>query len=1140
MAESKDYRSKVQRKLEDLDMKNGLGIFTEAQYNVVPGTRFLIVSYGGTGADALEAVKEKLERYMSAEELEDKVAYLALDTSKEEANKSVTVQRDGVSVTETRQRFEPQEFFWIDNVPGRQALLNNDPGILQWSNPKLPDAVRADPTLMNGSGASGIRQSGRVMLYPAQIYTNFQQIFTNAVRRLTDNNADKLKIFVLSGISGGTGSGIIIDATYLMHHFISQMSGGIPARTVIAGFILLPPTGKSSAPVDIEKGNRNGIAALKEIDRFMTVAQRGEAYVSNLGGKEIIVNQNIFETCYLLDGSTDQVAFGNAREKANTVVSDCILDMISAKPSDNGKADGNTQMVDAFMSDASTFARAMIQTEDEKNAPREANYVYCALGHGKTMIPLNLMKAYVAKRCFDHMYKSFLNCGKVTPDEVKKFTGAIKTINGNLPREIDKRLESYFRDESKGPYYVINLLRDSMDEIRSEYNTLQGKTLVLDKQAKLDKLRQLMNILSTLNTSTFDVYVTVMEEMRKYLDAEHKIICDSSLLESYGGSTYTFCPINFGGTDEKSAVVQKYLDSLVSRKRVDALIRALIKEMADHRKEWTDLVTGTKAGQIENFNAAKRIRVFWQSSIDKIVSATVEDYLLKLYSGDPNASWPESGDPDPATDEAMKKAANAIVTQMWGAAGLAKPLVDLRTDILIMDKFNGHNTLLIPKAAPHLKDYVKAALAGTPSNKLTVAESEVNDRISCYSQYTGIPAYMFGWVGKAEGHYEKMLAADNVGLHMSETRTGEQWANIPNLLVESIWPKINPNYFCEREHNIGQEAKDVFTRACEFGLGETHPITQTGVGNVYYYDVFRLASQFLPAHQLLKDTDIEVKGTTAHDRAVEALEADVQAKAEALFKLVDWNELDAVSKDGTYLALSGLKDEKGRSLVRFEKQALQFPNTVMSPLISAGRPKPEGWEEELAAKLLRTLPDFMDDLRGTVLVLEALYPMIEKAQAGERLMREFSHYMVTGLIKSNDDGDEWSYWDSEEEEEVKLVELLAIDDVQMGAKEYYVYQEFLHNADRVIAGVQPQYKELIYNEETGKLDMGKLKDLRKQSQDLAAVVKEFREAKKGISSLAFAKMAKELDHDENEVAEIKEFYKSYEKELSLGRMQVLA
>ena len=67
------YADKVQRKLEELDVDKGMGIFANAQYQAVPGTRFLIVSYGGTGADALEAVKTNLSKYMDAEDLKSKV-----------------------------------------------------------------------------------------------------------------------------------------------------------------------------------------------------------------------------------------------------------------------------------------------------------------------------------------------------------------------------------------------------------------------------------------------------------------------------------------------------------------------------------------------------------------------------------------------------------------------------------------------------------------------------------------------------------------------------------------------------------------------------------------------------------------------------------------------------------------------------------------------------------------------------------------------------------------------------------------------------------------------------------------------------------------------------------------------------------
>ena len=1134
------YAEKIQQKLEALDIEKGLGIFADSHYEAVPDTRFLIVSYGGTGADALEAVKTNLEKYMDKEDLETKVAFLAIDTDQTSQTKKITVKEDGIETTKQVPRFGGSEFFWLKNQPGKQALMIGNEGMKQWINPRLKARVEADKKLMDGNGASGIRQLGRALLYPAEIIEGFQNQFTALVKRLTNNNGDNLKIFVLSGISGGTGSGIVVDATYLMHDFIRQMEGGIPGRTEFAGFLLLPPTGTSDQQTDKEKGNRNGIAALKEIDRFMSIAQRVERYRTNLGGRTLDIGENIFKTCYLLDGGTNNVAYSNAREKANTVVADCILDMITSLPIDNdGQTKGNTQVVDAFMSDASTFAGTMLQTTSEKLAPREANYVYCALGHGKTLIPLNLMKAYVAKRLFDHMCLTFDNCSKVTEAQVNAFLKEIKrlSVDSQLHNNLDKKLRPIFRDPDKGPYYVINLLNDAATELQREYDRLQASAFIYDKKNKLEKLNGLISHLRQMNDSTFRVYVTVMEEMKNYLNQEHGIICNSTLLERYGGSTYTFCPIDFGGTDEKAAVVKQYLDGLVNQGNVDKLVQSLLVEMDKYRREWTDLAERKQPGQKQGFDAARRIRVFWQTNIDSIVKATVEDYLLKLYSGNPKASWPKNGQPDAKTEAAMQDAAKAIVEQMWGAAGIAKPLADLRTNILTMPKFNGHNTLLIPQAAPNLRRYVQDEVANQANNTndLVVAGSMVNDRISCYAQYTGIPAYMFGWVERAEPNYEQFLRSDNVGLHMSETRGGEQWASFPNLMVETIWPQSNPVYNNPREHGFGLLAQEAFEGAKALGLArEFAGADVQGAGNSYYYKLYSLPVQSLPDRLLLKDVDIEIEGKAAHDQAVAELEAEVEAKAEAIFKLSNnWADEEPVTRENMYSVLLG----KGQA---FAERDLRFTDSVMSALAENGK-EPEGWTEGLATRLLRTLPNYMDEVRETVMVLNKTYEKIEKAQASKKLMREFSHYCAAGLFAFEPDDAVWSYWDEIEEEEKILVELIGIDDAQIKAKEYFLYKAFEENAEEIIRAVQPKYKRMIFKEESDKNpNNALLKEMQARSHALRDEVAALRTAKDGIASQAFAKLARQQEHSEQTIEKIRAFYKAFEKELDAARMQVLA
>lgn len=1131
-------KDKIHSKLETLDMEKGLGIFSDTQYELMPGTRFLIVSYGGTGADALEAVKENVERFAKKDGLDKKIAFLAIDTDIATKTKPVVYREDGVEKTEYVNRFEDSEFLRLDSSAAKNAFKSSAEQIHQWINPRLVEMVNADVSkqYLDGKGASGIRQLGRAMLSSREAYEAFQEKFTTIVKKLTDNNADNLKIFVISGISGGTGSGIVVDATYLIHHFINKIAGGMPQRTEVAGFLLLPPTGTSDKPIDISKGNRNGIAALKEIDHFMTIGNRDEKYEAVLGRELISTKQNIFKACYLLDGGTSMVNYSNSRERANNVVADCILDMISALPVSKDGVDGNTQLVDSFMSDAATFANAMLARTGEELAPREANYIYCALGHGKTLIPLNLMRAYVAKRMFDHMFKLYKQCGDVNERAVLDFVKAAKNISGNLKEGLMRMLDAYFVDTSKGPYYVINLLKGSIGVLDNDYAILQGKSLVLDKQAKLVKLEKLIGVLVDLNNGIFNVYVTVMEEMKRYLDNEHKIICNSELLRNYGGSTYTFCPIDFGGADEKAKAVQTYLDGLVSTKRVNQMAEDLIDEMIQRRKEWTDLSDRSQTGVQEKFDAASRIRTFWRTNLDRMISATIEDYLVKFYSGDPTASYPQEGEPDEKTDRAMKAAAKAIVDEMWGSAGAARPIAELKTSLLTMNNFNGHNMLLIPQAAPNLFRYINAELASRDgSDKLVVAKSLVDDRISCYAHYTGIPAYMFGWVERGEADYEAYLNSDNVGLHISETRHGEQWANFPNLLVESIWPKLPP-YKNDREKNICDNARDIFGRAKALGLAIERAAADAVAGSeLYFYEMFALPAVYQPARQLIKDVDIEISGTPAHKEAEKKLAEAVELKAEELFKLCeDWAAEETVAPENIYGVLVETLH------IQPANKKLSFTNTKLSPLTGPNRPKPENWEETLAAKLLRTVPNFMDDMRASVMVLEKLYEKIAKAQSADTLLREFSHYLVAGLFNIGDEGATWSYWDDQQEEEAVLAELLAIDDVQMQAKLYFVYSEFEKRAESIIGAVQGKYKELIYNEETGKLDNAKLLALRDASKAKALEIKEMREAKNGVASLAFQKLAKDMGYKDADVAAIKEFYKKLQKELELGRMQILA
>lgn len=1059
----------LQQSLKMLDIEQG-GIFPEMKRSIIENNSFLIISYGGTGGDALEVIKDNLKRHLDPVEMERCVRLLAIDTDASAQQEEVPMMDgNGQPIVTKVDRFTGREFFWLDNGPARQAveLYNSDRSMQSWINPKTVERIRADTTTVDGSGASGTRQLGRVMLYPQQTVTALQTRITTLVNQITNGNANRLRVMIVSGISGGTGSGIVVDATYLIRHFISNMPGNMAARADYLGFLLLPPTGKSNNPNDIQKGDRNGIAALKEIDHFMTIANRGEQYVANMQNQQIVSNSNIFTNCYLIDGVFTGYAVEDPRAKANEVVSDCILDMMTSQPAASKK--GRTQAtVDSFMSDASTYAYQMVTHQSEHKAPRSANYVYCAIGHGKTLIPIDLMKAYVAKMVFDKIYALYHNAENVSPEDVSTFVEEVKVrgFSAKAPQAqinaVREAANRRFANPRQGPYFTINLMKAVAQFCTVEIQKIGGRILAsrASKEADIAQMVCIHDEALRLNNKIFETYTRVLSEMGNYLRQQHGILCDSRKMQTYSGSTYTFSPIDFGGTDEKSVAVQRYLTGLVSRQRVEAMASALVNEMINHRAEWTQL--SAPEGQMPRFDAGERIRAFWAEQVGKIVSSTIEDYLVKYYSGDPGArvtmiQTPEGRRPDEMSESYLKMAAKEIVAQMLGSAGGARALAEMQVQILPEQNFNGHNIFLVPASAPNLRDYIELELAeqlGSQTNlTVDVLESFADDRLSCYSQYTGIPAYMFTWVRRAEPSYEQAVNSADNGLHMSETKGGDRWQDYPNLLPEGIWDQLGgTGYANNREKAIAERCRSLFARSQALGLTMKNALaTSNAVGE---YTMYTLPAALRPDTALFKGVDNEQKDTPAWNLAAKALDEDVEQKALSLISAENWASIPKVEKNGLKDALANAS----RNPVSFESRKLSFVNSVMTPLVGADGHVPEGWDEKLAAELLRQLPAYMFDVRGTVLVLERVYAMVEEAQKAKENVQAFAHFLAADLFSYDPALFQWNYLEMGMERPLWEIDYTQADFLEK-AKYFFMFGEFQKKAAVIRAAVGPDYTD---------------------------------------------------------------------------------
>ena len=331
--------------------------------------RTLIVGLGGSGAEALEQIRARLQQRCDPEQLRERLRLLLIDSDRSAAMESY---RDEDGIVRTRERFTPREFFWLDaQRAGRAAYFRDRDLGLAWLDPRLAQDVSQAPWLLDGNGASGIRQLGRLLLYSADTVRQLRRRVTELVSELTDDSLASLRVLIVTGISGGTGSGLVVDASYLIRDTIALMPGNMELRTSFEGILLLPPTGRSGDPVNIRRGDRNGYAALKEIEHYMTLSRRNEQYLGDFEGAQIHSVRDLFEVCVLVDGSSTNMAYAEPRAVALDLVADYVLEIFSI-------TDGRGL---PYWRNWIGFAMGKLSELPEGRAPRGANYPYTALGY---------------------------------------------------------------------------------------------------------------------------------------------------------------------------------------------------------------------------------------------------------------------------------------------------------------------------------------------------------------------------------------------------------------------------------------------------------------------------------------------------------------------------------------------------------------------------------------------------------------------------------------------------------------------------------------------------------------------------------------------------------------------------------------
>lgn len=260
----------------------------------------LFIGLGGLGRLVLESLKGMLKDRLDPE---DNIGFLLIDSCIPEMEESIRNSRkgNGLKQEEILSIYRPNLEHILENGIGGRPVQET---IAKWMNRDFPKLT------ISQNGAEGNRQIGRLMFSNAYEDTRVL-LFEKIDEYYKSSESGKLDVILVSGVSGGTGSGILSDVAYNIKAFARSRKW---KNFRIGGCLLMPDVLFGTLKIREDEKLRtrllaNGCAAMDEISRLMQARYNGESYTFESGSHRLVMTDNIFDACMLVSGKEDDQGY---------------------------------------------------------------------------------------------------------------------------------------------------------------------------------------------------------------------------------------------------------------------------------------------------------------------------------------------------------------------------------------------------------------------------------------------------------------------------------------------------------------------------------------------------------------------------------------------------------------------------------------------------------------------------------------------------------------------------------------------------------------------------------------------------------------------------------------------------------------
>ncbi len=375
----------------------------------------LIIGLGGSGLDGLLHIKDLFSKRMEMEvdprgnklNHPPKTAYLEIDTD------GTALQK---SCNETK--LESSEFIDLTDTNLGEKLDNPQAYLKSYQHEWLDELYTR--TFINGAG--GIRQAGRLMLM-----LKAQDVYNQMLGRIRDlvsvaageaTPVNHVTIVIISGLSGGTGSGTFLDVPYMIRHIMRNHFRAY--QYDISGYLVMPDVHVAVAAQGDETRRHglesNGFAALKELDYWMDADSHRHPFVQQYTNNVMVdwSTMHPYDDVTLLSAELmGGTIINNPAEAIYNLLAENMLNYMSYEPKPTGAAGGNF-----------TYQQHKINvTRDVMIMPKPypANYCYTAIGVASTHPQQDQMIDYEASLLMEKMVTLAENQPDLTSTEAENF-----------------------------------------------------------------------------------------------------------------------------------------------------------------------------------------------------------------------------------------------------------------------------------------------------------------------------------------------------------------------------------------------------------------------------------------------------------------------------------------------------------------------------------------------------------------------------------------------------------------------------------------------------------------------------------------------------------------------------------------------